>query len=106
MSDDSRQAQWQAILQVSHAMAARADARDWDTLMEMEAGRRQLLAAFFATAPAMEEAAALAADLRELLDIDRRVMAQVQEARDDIGEALRSLNTGRQANQAYAKVGA
>ena len=106
VSDDSRQAQWQLILQLSHAMAAQADAKDWDSLMEMEARRRQLLAEFFASAPTMDEAATLATDLRALLDLDRRVMVQVQEARDGIGEALRGLNTGRQANQAYAKAGA
>ncbi|MCB1786278.1 MAG: flagellar protein FliT [Chromatiaceae bacterium] len=89
-------------LDMSRRMATLGDAGDWDAVIALEPERRMLLEKAFAThAPADEF---VASRVREILDLDKRLMARSVEARDRIAAELGRSNQGRRATSAYHAV--
>jgi hypothetical protein len=102
-SVDTRTAALATLLTLSRDMLALARAGAWDELVEMEARRGRLLTDFFSTPPITDAAAAIAAAIREILELDREVMNLGIACRDALAAELRGVGTVRAATRAYAE---
>ena len=94
----------QHILQLSQQMLQLAEAEEWEEIVELEAARRQLIAATF---PLTAEQAAIPStvtDLEQIIELDNRLMGLCAKARRKIGSVLGKIHKGRQATTAYRKV--
>jgi len=93
------------ILDLSRQMLRRSEAGEWEEAGNLEQQRRGLIQDCF---PLTEEVAAdpsTATVLEQIIDIDSKIMELGTKARQDVGAVLGKLQKGRQATNAYRKVG-
>lgn len=91
------------IVALSREMLDAANRQEWDELVMLEARRQPLVHEFFGSAVAADEAAAVAAGIQEILELDKATMARAEEGRKEAGAVLAQLATGRRAQQAYGE---
>lgn len=89
---------------ISRAMVAKAERGEWEDVMRMQAERQQRLEAYFAAVVPAELAEQVAAGIREILDLDRRVVALGRQGMDQLSGAMNGLRAGRRAQKAYGDV--
>ena len=86
-------------LELTRRRLENARAGDWQPVICAEAERRLLLEQAFATRDLLDEA--LAAKVRQLLDLDRDLIEASTRARDELGGELGQITRGNRASQAY-----
>jgi hypothetical protein len=89
------------LFELTRAMARCAGNRDWDQLARIERRRRRVISELFATECVRDQAAAVRAGVRQILEMDRRTIEQSEAVMRDIGRELERLGQGRRAVQAY-----
>lgn len=98
-----RRAALDQIVALSREMLNAANRQEWDELVMLEARRQPLVHEFFGSAVTDDEAAVVAAGIREILELDKATMARAEEGRKEAGAVLAQLATGRRAKQAYGE---
>ncbi len=88
---------------VSQEMLALAQVQDWDALAKLETERSTLMNDIFSVPFAPAEAGAAAVLIREVLDLDARVVEFVTAHRRELGAQLGQLARGRNAHLAYTE---
>jgi hypothetical protein len=101
---DSIPSPLQKILQFSQQMLQLAEAEEWEELVELEAERRQLIAATFPLTAKQAAIPSTVTDLEQIIELDHQLMGLCSKARRKIGSVLGKINKGRQATTAYRKV--
>ncbi len=91
----------QKLLELTQAMLAAAERRDWNRLAELEAERSRLVAACFGPPRANRDSAAMVGCIRRMLELDREVIAIAENGLRDIAGEIASLERGRRAHRAY-----
>jgi len=93
------------ILALSQQLRQLAAGSKWDQVQVLEAQRQPLIQACFPLDDALPDAERMAEQLRQIIDLDRQVVAMAGAAREEAGEALNKMGRGRVATQAYAQTG-
>jgi hypothetical protein len=88
----------QALI-LTREMADLGDSGDWEAVIDTESRRRRLLEQAFATRAPVDDD--LARQVREILDIDQRLLEQSRRARDEVAGLLGQATRGRAAASAY-----
>lgn len=89
------------FVQATREMLAQAQRGEWEAVMGLQAERQQRLEAYFSTPVPAELAENVAAGIREMLELDRRVMELGRKGMDELARNMNGLRTGRRAQQAY-----
>lgn len=98
-----RLGQFGALIQLSRAMLSKARAGEWDDVFGMESQRQRLIRDAFAEPPAVERAAGIAAGIREILTLDKELIALGRQRMTELSVGLVDLRNGRKATAAYAQ---
>ena len=94
------------ILELTKNMQSRAVAEDWDSVRESEARRRALIHACFPLSdPVSSEAERAIEQIKQILGLNRSIMAMAVAAREELGSEFSRLKQGRQAARAYQQAG-
>jgi hypothetical protein len=101
MTATPRQAQLEAILDLSAAMLEKAQTGEWVEVAAMEEDRRRRLTEFFAVDTTREDAPGLADCIRRMLDINAQLMELGGKVRQQAAGELSNLDLGRRASEAY-----
>ena len=91
-------------LALTHAMLASGAEGDWDRVIELEPARRERLHRAFQPGAGIDQGAA--AKAREILALDKQLVAAGVAARDQVAGELAGMNKGRKAAKAYGSIGA
>ena len=86
-------------LAMTRRMNALADEGEWQAVVELEPQRRTLLEQAFATREPVDET--LAQRVREILALDKVLMARSLEVRDEVAGELGQFNRSRKASNVY-----
>jgi hypothetical protein len=86
-------------LAISRRMAELGGLGEWEAVVALEPQRRQLLEQAFATHAPPDEF--VTDRVRAILDLDKRLMAQSLEAREQVAREIAQHGRGRRATQAY-----
>lgn len=89
------------LLDISRRMLAAAACQDWDRVCELDAERARLLTGYRARDDLGQGQAHIEASLREVLDINQRLLALGIEMREQVMENAATLQRGIKAGQAY-----
>ncbi len=89
------------LLELTQAMLAAAEQRDWDRLAGLEAERSRLIAACFGPARPLADTTAMVGCIRQMLDLDRKVIAIAEDGLRVIAGEIADLERGRRAHRAY-----
>jgi hypothetical protein len=90
-------------LDLSRRMAELGESGEWESVIALEAERRQLLEQAFATHLPADE---IVADrVKAILEFDRRLMSRSLDARERVAAELAATNKGRKAANAYQAAG-
>lgn len=92
------------LLDLTQAMLAAAEQRDWDRLAGLEAERSRLIAACFDPTRPHSNAATVVGCIRQMLDLDRKVIAIAEDGLRDIAGEIADLERGRRAHRAYGGI--
>lgn len=93
------------ILVLSQEMKCSAELFEWDRVQAQDEQRQRLIQACFPLDGTLPDPERAMEQLRQIIDLDRQVMAMAGAAREEAGEALGSINQGRLATEAYGQVG-
>jgi len=94
------------ILELTNSMRFQAVGSDWDSVRKSEAQRRELLYACFPLSdPVSSEAERAVEQIKQIMELDRSIMAMAAAAREDLGKEFGKLKQGRQATRAYQQAG-
>jgi hypothetical protein len=88
---------------LSQEMLELAKADDWESVIERETQRRNLIENLFRQPLTSELSPTIETCIREVLACDNKVLALGRTALADLGQQLQALAQGRKANLAYAK---
>lgn len=102
----ARDAEFAEALAMSRRMLSEAQAGRWVEVIGLQVERQQQLENFFAAPVPRESAERIATGIREMLELDREVMALGRKGMDALSGAMNGLRAGRRAQQAYGAVGA
>jgi hypothetical protein len=92
----------QHLIALTRTMLEKAQSSAWDEVIELEAERRDLIAAFFLTPIQPELAPTVAEGIQLILAIDRESAKLGLAEKLDAGQALRQMEQGRKAVKAYS----
>ncbi len=98
-----RLGQFDALIQLSRAMLSKARAGEWDDVFGMESQRQRLIRDAFAQPPAVERAAGIAAGIREILALDKELIALGRQRMAELSVGLIGWRKGCKATAAYAQ---
>lgn len=101
MQPSARQA-LDAALAVTERMLAAGQASDWPTVIDLEPGRRELLARAFRAGETMDQPAA--DRVSAILALDEQLIALGTEARSAVARELGQMQRGAKATRAYRKL--
>jgi hypothetical protein len=102
MNDGAMSGDWEHIVALSHEMQSLAEREEWELLLEKEGERRAAIVAFFAQPVSVEDASAVGAAIKELMAMDREMMTQFGDAREEVARKMGALKTGRRMDAAYS----
>lgn len=91
------------VLELSRRMLAAADRQDWESVHELEAQRTRLFEQYDAREQARSGKQAIESALREMLDINQRILELSLNARDELQKHFGTLNRGIKAEEAYRR---
>lgn len=89
------------ILKLSRRMLEDAGKGDWDRTAQLQAQRQQLMNDYFVTPVPEAEAGVVASGIREMLDIDRKLIEHSKQAMNGLSSDLKKINKGKHASRAY-----
>jgi hypothetical protein len=90
------------LITLTRAMLENAQSSAWDEVIELEAKRRELIAAFFLSPIQPELAPAVAEGIQLILAMDRDSAKLGLAEKLEAGQALRQMEQGRKAVKAYS----
>jgi len=90
--------QWSEIRKLSDHMAGLAELEKWETLVDVERQRNELLHAYFEQEPPLEVSEQ---EIVEVMELDRKIMELCLFRRKSIGEKIKRFNNSRRAKNAY-----
>lgn len=94
------------ILELTNSMRFQAVGSDWDAVRESEVQRRGLISACFPLSdPASSEVERAVEQIKQIMELDRSIMAMAAIAREELGSEFGRLKQGRQAARAYQQAG-
>lgn len=100
---DEREKLLDALIEQGEALRSAALRADWDATMDEQERFRASAEAFFAEPVPAEDSERVAGALRDLLALNDSVSRLVQGRRLALARRLVSVNTGRQAVEAYGQ---
>ena len=90
------------LIEHSHSMLRHAEDGQWDTVVNDELIRRQLINTFFSEPSNIANEPEISTAIQELLQINDKLEELTTGARDKVKTEVVSLSTGRKAIHAYA----
>lgn len=100
-NDAPERESFDAFVQTTREMLALAQQGEWETVTRLQAERQQRLEAYFEIPVPPPLADEVAAGIREMLELDRRVMDLGRQGMDELTRKMGDLRVGRRAQQAY-----
>ena len=100
-----RSQQLQQILLLSQEMLAKAGDHEWGLVAEIEARRSELVARCFQQPAQQQHASEVAAAIREILQLNRKISDMGERYREQLGSEIHSSKLGRTASAAYLGCG-
>ena len=100
-----RNSSWEQILELSREMRGLADEEEWERLLEKEIERRVAIGEFFAQPVSIEEAPAVAAGIKALMEMDKEMLSLFEVAREEVAQKMGAMKTGRRMEDAYSNPG-
>lgn len=89
------------VINCSETMLKNAEAGNWDSVMEIEVQRSELLEKLFATSHHDNNVDEMDSKIRKIIDINKKLETIAISARDDSGRHIASMNNGRRAVNVY-----
>lgn len=89
------------LLELTQHMLQMAQTEEWQTLVSLEATRKDLIAALFAPPLAAEHAPEVVNVIREILVIDQQIIALSEAGRQQAANGLRQLQQAHRAMHVY-----
>ena len=93
------------ILELTNNMRFQAVGSDWDSVRESEAQRRELIYACFPLSDPDSEAERAVEQIKQIMELDRSIMAMAAAAREELRSEFGKLKQGRQAARIYQQAG-
>ena len=100
---DVKNKQLKDAINCSETMLKNAEAGNWNSVMEIEVQRSELLEKLFATPHHGNNADEMDNKIRKIIDINKKLETIAISARDDSGQDIASINNGRRAVNVYIK---
>ena len=100
---NSKTEQLKRVVEYSETMLENAQAGNWDSVIEIETQRGELLKKLFSGSPQDNNVAELDAEIRKIISINEKLEAITLNAREDARDDMASANKGRHAVDAYAQ---
>ena len=100
-----REDQLSEIRSLTSRMLELSDAESWAEIADLEASRSHIIHSFFDEAPTVDEAPTIASTIKEVLDVDRRIIERGEAARSAVVSEMRGVSKGFRAVQAYDNTG-
>ena len=100
-SAQTRQLQWQKILDMTRRMRQLSEKENWAAVLEVQGERQSLIETFFASPVNESEAEQLADGIRAIMQSDQQLMQQGAEQYKQLGQSLLNMSTSRKAINAY-----
>ena len=99
--DTVRRQQLGEIIHLSREMLETARQLEWDKVAELEARRKQLVMECFRETGPKQDAAEVAAVIKEILNLDQQVAELVKQCQTALGSEIHTHNRGHVATSAY-----
>ena len=99
--DTVRRRQLGEIIHLSREMLETARQLEWDKVAELEARRKQLIMECFREPGPKQDAAKVAAVIKEILNLDQQVAELAKQCQTALGSEIHSHNRGHAATSAY-----
>lgn len=90
------------LIEHSHTMLGHAEAGEWETVIEDEVIRRQLINSFFSKPSNIANEPEISAAIQEMLLINDKLEQLTTDARNEAKTGASSISNGRKAISAYA----
>lgn len=90
------------LIEHSHSMLRHAQAGEWETVVNDEVVRRQLINSYFSEPSNIANGPDISTAIQELLLINDKLEQLTTDARDKAKTGVVSISTGRKAIHAYA----
>lgn len=98
---DVKNKQLKDAINCSETMLVNAQAGDWNSVMEIEVQRSELLEKLFATSHHDNNVVEMDSKIRKIIDINKKLEMIAISVRDDSGQHIASMNNGRRAVNVY-----
>lgn len=99
--DSVRRKQLTEIVRLSKEMLDRAGQLEWDEVVPLEVRRKQLVMECFREPTPEQDAAEVAAAIREILSLNQQVAELGKQCQAELGTEIHTHNRGRAASSAY-----
>lgn len=99
--DSQRSQQLKQVIEMSQCMLEAARVMDWDQVAVLETQRKTLVMECFQKSTNEQDAADVAASIKEILRLNQEVTELGRQCRDQLGDEIHVRNTGRTATAAY-----
>mgnify|MGYP002795037901 CR=1 FL=1 len=100
---NTKNEQLQNVVEYSETMLKNAQAGNWDSVIDIEVQRGELLKNLFSGSPQNNNVAEMDAEIRKIISINEKLEAITMNAREDARNDLASANKGRHAVDLYAQ---
>lgn len=95
--------QLQNAINCSETMLKDAEAGNWDSVIDIEVRRSELLEQLFSNPREENDIGEMDDKIRKIIDINRKLEAITLSAREDTRNDIASINKGRHAVSSYAQ---
>ena len=99
--DVERSRRLEEIVLLSQTMLLSADDHQWEAVAECEFRRRELLTRFFEQPTEEQDAAQVAAAIKDILRLNQRIGELGRQCQDQLGNEIQANKAGRTASAAY-----
>ncbi len=95
----------QQILQLSQQMLKLAEDDKWEEIVDLDEQRHRLISATFPLNAEQLDISSAVTLIKHIMELDERVTALGTDAKQNMATVLSDIQKGRQATNAYHKVG-
>ena len=95
--------QLENVVEYSESMLKNAEAGNWDSVIDIEAQRGELLKKLFSGSPQDNNVADMDVEIRKIISINEKLEAITLNAREDTRDEMVSASKGRHVVSAYAQ---
>lgn len=99
--DSVRREQISEIVHLSKEMLELAGALEWNRVAELEVRRKEIVMECFSKPAAEQDAAEIAAAIKEILSLNQQVAELGKQCQTQLGAEIHTHNVGRTATSAY-----